>query len=383
MNDEKKNNAEEESADVLAQFFGAIEEDPEAARKVFFDTLDAFAEGKKSTAAPTASADGLHLTSDGRGSRELVYRECEGEGMAVTECETDVKRVRIAREINGAPVTRIKAGAFENCDVRVVEIPDTVKRIEADAFLGCENLCEIIVSEDNPYFLTIDGNVYTKNGKTLVQYAIGKEEDSFSIPSGYNYIGDSAFRGCKNLTRVLFHSEVKTVGDFAFADCTALRSVSLPSSVTEIRPSAFSGCSALCALELSEGLEWIRDSAFYNCSALTEITVPSSVVGIGEEAFADCSSLSSVKGLGGVKVIDEGSFFGCERLAEIELPITLERIHAEAFGSCVALSLIRYNGTKDDWKYVKVEGSENEKSLLLGKMKGGFKKTGLFAKLFK
>ena len=41
---------------------------------------------------------------------------------------------------------------------------------------------------------------YSKNGKELIQYALGKKEASFTIPAGVISIGDFAFSLCYSLT---------------------------------------------------------------------------------------------------------------------------------------------------------------------------------------
>ena len=81
---------------------------------------------------------------------------------------------------------------------------------------------EIII---NKYYKDIDGNLYTKDGKTLIQYAIGKKDTSFIIPDGVTTIGDWAFGGCRSLTSITIPSSVTSIGNNAFLWCDSLNTV--------------------------------------------------------------------------------------------------------------------------------------------------------------
>ena len=74
-----------------------------------------------------------------------------------------------------------------------------------------------------------------------------------------------------NLVSVEFGPESKlaNIGQYAFANCTALTSIVLP-----------------------EGLTTISAYAFLGCSALTEIHIPSTVVSMGNSVFEGCSNLT-------------------------------------------------------------------------------------------
>jgi hypothetical protein len=99
-------------------------------------------------------------------------------------------------------VTTIGDDAFYGCtSLENVTIPDSVTSIGAWSFLNCPSLQNIIVDISNNNYKSIDGNLYTKDGSTLLLYASGKEEELVVIPEGVKIIGFDAFKyAIKNKT---------------------------------------------------------------------------------------------------------------------------------------------------------------------------------------
>ena len=94
-----------------------------------------------------------------------------------------------------------------------VIIPDTVNKIEEDAFNGCTNLKSIIVDENNPNYCSIDGVLFTNDENTLINVPGGKEK--IIIPETVNKIEIAAFRDCTNLK--VIHLKNTTPDDFSAA----------------------------------------------------------------------------------------------------------------------------------------------------------------------
>jgi hypothetical protein len=82
---------------------------------------------------------------------------------------------------------------------------------------------------------------------------------------------------------------VKSIGEAAFEDCKALRTIVIPNSVKSIGKSAFAYCENLSHIALSENVTSIGDLAFFNCYNLSDITIPDSLVNIGQMAFQNCN----------------------------------------------------------------------------------------------
>ncbi len=105
----------------------------------------------------------------------------------------------------------------------------------------CRNLTRINVSDENEAFKSIDGSLFSKDGKTLVRYAIGKREKEYAIPNGVEKIGENAFGGCEYIEKIVVSEGVTEIGYSAFEDCARLEAVELPSSVKSIQEGAFLG----------------------------------------------------------------------------------------------------------------------------------------------
>ena len=172
----------------------------------------------------------------------------------------------------GNGVTGIGDRAFAYCDnLTIVMIGDSVISIGRAAFDDCTVLASITVDKNNPYYKSVDGNIYSKDGKLLVIYAPGKNETSFVIPDGVTSIGESAFYSCDSLTSVEIPDSVTAIGEWVFYGCTSLTSIVIPHSVTSIGDFAFSSCDSLTSIIIGNGVTSIGDFAFSYCYKLVEV----------------------------------------------------------------------------------------------------------------
>jgi len=163
----------------------------------------------------------------------------------------------------GNKVTHIGSFAFGCCSsLEKIDIPQSVTQIELDAFHSCVVLSCIEVDSDNETYCSIDGNLYTKDGKELVKYAAGKNDTTFIIPDG-----------------------VETIGVYSVYCSTKITNIVMPDSVISIQAWAFQGCTSLTNVKLSNNIESIGYEAFGDCSSLMTIVIPNSIKTIGGNFF--------------------------------------------------------------------------------------------------
>lgn len=100
-------------------------------------------------------------------------------------------------------------------------------------------------------------------------------------------INQSAFRGNKEITDVIFGSNITTIGKYAFYQCMNLRSIRFDTKVSRIGSNAFAQCTKLKNFTLPEGIRHIDAKAFSQCPAVKIIKINgSSLEYVGKKAFA-------------------------------------------------------------------------------------------------
>ena len=123
-------------------------------------------------------------------------------------------------------VTSIGDSAFYYClSLTSVTIGNNVTSIGKEAFRRCNALASITVSENNQNYKSIDGNLYSKDGKMLIQYTKGKTATSFTIPEGVTSIADFAFENCNKLISITIPDSMTSIGNNAFWGCYSIKTI--------------------------------------------------------------------------------------------------------------------------------------------------------------
>lgn len=307
---------------------------------------------------------------------QFEYFESNGE-ITITGYTGSELDVVIPDEIGGYPVTAIAEKAFQlNKTVRSFTIGSKIRSIGSCAFARCASLTNIYVDRANPYYQSIDGVLYSGDGKTLLSYPTAKAYSSYPVASGTETIGEYAFFHSKVQT-VFLPDTVSTIGDYAFYYAGELSSINFPTALTSIGDSAFFACQSLTAVDIPATITQIGPSAWAACTSLPAITVaaenpnytavdgvlytkdmtvlkvypfaksgvtftvPDSVVELEAYAFA-YTGMQSIDGCASLRAIGDSAFYSCTALKSLPDAPKLETIGERAFYSCKALTSLSF-----------------------------------------
>ena len=290
-------------------------------------------------------------------------------------------------------VVSIGRGAFDGCwTLTAVAIHAGVTEIGDGAFSRCNNVW-IDVDADNPNYKSMEGALFSGDGKTLLRVPGGVSE--YAIPQGVTVIGIDAFSGCQSLRAVTIPFGVTTIESGAFYRCLRLASVAIPDSVTSIGDTAFVDCSDLVSVTLPrtsihlganvfdgctdlptdefgvryesserallvqapshlsgaytipDTVRYIHSYAFAENSELTSVTIPEGVISIGDSAFSGCVGLTSIKIPGSVISVGNYAFYRCQGLSAVEISEGVQELGFSAFSACAGLTSVTIPGSVD------------------------------------
>lgn len=257
----------------------------------------------------------------------------------------------------------IGEGAFVNCkNLTTFVMPNTVKVVEMLAFSGCTSLESVTLSSE---LTELPDYLFASALKDIVGPTANNNNNGGAgggdggipiIPpksanrtpqykGGINEIDDTVVglvedvEACTALKTIVIPAKVTAIGQFAFTDCTALKTVTfesnttltklgayafvntgitafdMPDSVTYIGVYQFAGCKDLATLTISPNVTAIPNNMCDNkyeyeysylvetrnlrvelqdCAALKEIVIPVGVTSIGASAFKNTTGLASV-----------------------------------------------------------------------------------------
>ena len=265
-------------------------------------------------------------------------------------------------------------------DCKNIIIGKALSEVSENAFTT--NPSKIEVDKDNNNFKSVDGNLYSKDGKILYKQVGSKKE--FEIPNGVTTVKPYAFMDGtiesltipKSVTKFekdsfnynpddvnylgalkdwlnIEFEDTSIVGGNLYFNGNLVEDLVIPGDVREIKAYAFEGCRSIKTVTVENGLTKIGDRAFYGCSNLRKIKLPESLVELGDYSFAGCA-IKTVVIPQNVILQDCNAFYYCESLIEI---YNLTAYDSEE----IDLILIGagFNGNK-----VTVHGSLDEPSLI-------------------
>lgn len=292
---------------------------------------------------------------------------------------------------------------FDGCGkLTNLTLGNTVTAIGEWAFNGCNSLERVVL----PSSLTNVGEVP----------AIGKEAfrdckklESVAFAENYSQItiGESAFYGCINLSKVVFPSNLVNmdavnkvncaIGAYSFAGCTSLTeligleilegigdyafsntgltSIYIPATLSVFGASPFLGCK-LRSVELMDGNNTLmqQDGAIYDAAMTTlmlfplgydgDVTIPESVIALNDGVFAG-SMIRSITLSAGLREVSANAFDGCVNLKKVNCEGGLVSIGKFAFRGCTSLESIEFSIALDTISSSAFQGS-GLKSVTIG-----------------
>ena len=167
----------------------------------------------------------------GRLSREgFIYVVDQGRAIIMGFMRPGIRRLEVPARLGTKPVAEIGSDMFsDNVQLREATIPEGVERIGDRLFAHCDALESVCLP--------------------------GSLEDR---------VGKATFKDCSALTKAVLGEGIRIIGDEMFAGCTSLMSIDLPASVQRIGNEAFRNCAALKTIRV-HGQVTFGDRVFDGC----------------------------------------------------------------------------------------------------------------------
>lgn len=195
----------------------------------------------------------------------------------------------------------IGGSAFYETSVKKINLPSSITEIEEFGVAGIDTLEEINVDENNQYYSSENGILYSKSYEQLICLPSSYQKLDVIINRNTKFVCERACANLKKVKSVIFQEGLETIYHVAFVNSTSVEKIVLPSSLKQIYSGAFSYASSLYDITLPENLEMLSDSTwiasngvFQGCSSLVSVTIPKLVKSIGPRTFMDCSLLETV-----------------------------------------------------------------------------------------
>ena len=168
----------------------------------------------------------------------------------------------------------IEARAFKQAtNLKNIELPDSVLRIEVYAFINnakIENITigekveyihpefkysnysgQVKISDKNPNY-TIENNVLYNKNKTELIAVLYEITGKYIVEDSVTKIGNYAFEYQQKMTEIKLPIKLKEISTGAFTYCIGLTEIYIPESVTTIGNTAFNGADNLNKIQINK-----------------------------------------------------------------------------------------------------------------------------------
>jgi len=183
-------------------------------------------------------------------------------------------------------VTGLSVGVFSSCgSLRSVSIGAGLRSFSAGDFFFCNKLTELTVSEDNPYYCSVDNVIFTKDGKELVCCPNGRAGE-YRVPDGTAVVKAGAFENCAALTGLAIPESVTEIGNFAFENCGSLTEIRFEGKVPTFGDRCFENVTATAYYPAFD-LSWTEDVRQDYGGTITWVAETGDGLPVDEEHFPD------------------------------------------------------------------------------------------------
>lgn len=248
---------------------------------------------------------------------------------------------------------------------------NSIASINAHAFDGCENLRNFTYGAGTSFTTINDyafnnckyvkdiGYVVPEYKKNGIQISVGNyafsgtgiSEIDFNKISG---VGSYAFANCLNLRNVEVTSNIPSLGEGVFADCSFLTDVTLSSNTAS--KYLFKNCISLQQIDvisaapnmIPEGMFDGCENLLYNGNQPGGLQINPSITEIGKYAFRNCNSLVGFEIPNTVTIIRNGALLGCDKLGRITIPRGVTNIESGVFTNSIGNGFAIYVYQKEE-----------------------------------
>lgn len=247
----------------------------------------------------------------------------------------------------GKPVTTIKSRGFSNLTITAVTIPDSVVKIEKEAFYYCRNLRSVTIGGAATYgenAFDFCSALERVNIADLSSWYASRFENEKANPV---YFAKNLYANGTLLTELSIPSTLNTISDFAFVNCESLRSVTISSTTQTFGRSVFDGCKNIEGVYIFDILNWCEKvfadeksnplyygkKLYLDGVAVTELTFTSNT-GVRNYAFINCIDLTRISFSSELFYIANKVFYGCTSLSQVEINSQNGTVGDESFTNC-------------------------------------------------
>lgn len=237
------------------------------------------------------------------------------------------------------------------------------------SYLSANNL---VVAKNDPSYQSIEGVIYTKDGKGIVRVPQKRTElkikegcTEFNMQSVLYNSTDSEgdeFNNCSKLKKIVIPSSVKSINKIKYKTDRA-DACDMHVDTIEIAPKDFDA-NSLYALGSSLGknitieslMKLLPDQITYKDHMYitkdhgllkydgkdANVEIPEEITWIAPEAFYRNETLKNVKLPSKITTIEENTFYGCSELEAVIIPDQVTMIGKSAFDECTVLKSVTF-----------------------------------------